>query len=191
MSHRGCPGAASGDSWGQNRLGSRARSETSPRAQLARAPGGEVGAGCPVRARRLPVASAGRAEPAGRRAMRGRTGHALAGDAPRRGHRGSESDRTARASNPSAVRFNPTHSEERVGPKNEIRGMTRRLATPGPRLYPSMAVSRCEARCAGRPAPVYTLVSEWMFPGSPRTGFQRTFELHAGTVRTGEWREGS
>ena len=35
---------------------------------------------------------------------------------------------------------------------------------------------------------VYTLVNEWMFPGSPRTGFQRTFELHAGTVRTGEWR---
>jgi hypothetical protein len=33
---------------------------------------------------------------------------------------------------------------------------------------------------------VYTLVSEWMFPRAARTGSDRTFERHAGTIRTGE-----
>lgn len=70
-------------------------------------------------------------------------------------------------------------------PKTKIRGMAGRLATSGPRLYASMAISPCRARCAGRSSPVYTLVSEWMFPPEARTGFQSTFELHIGTIRPG------
>src|SRR5215212_943797 len=94
--------------------------------------------------------------------MTGRTGHG--GDVLQRGHRGCESDQTARASNPSAVRCNPAYCEERVPPKNEMRGMAGPLPTSGPRLYASMAIWPCEARCAGRCSPVYTLVSQWMFP---------------------------
>ncbi len=147
MSRRGCPGAASGDSWGQNRLGSRARSETIPRGQRARAPGGEVGAGCPARPRRTRVGSAGRAGPA----------------------RPTSSDRAKRACRRRAAARTPWFRERPNGARiQSLRGViqshplrgaggtprrnprrARRLATPGPRLYPSMAVSRCEARSAG------------------------------------------
>ena len=182
MSHRGCPGAASGDSWGQNRLGSRARSETIPRGRRARRREGRWER-APARARRAPVASAGRAEPSGRRAMTGRTGHA--GDAPQRGHRGSESDRTARIQPSAAIQSHPLR--ERV-PKTKSaawRGGWPRLDRVCTLAWPF----RDARRAAGRPAPVYTLVSEWMFPGrrEPVSSARSSF---AGTVRTGEWREG-
>jgi hypothetical protein len=184
MSRLDCPGAVSGDSSGQNQPGSRARSETIPKGQRARAGEVEGGVGSLARARPPPVKSGVRAGSPGRRAMTGRTEHE--GDPLQRGHRGCESDRTARASKPSAVRCNPAYSGQRVPPENEMRGMPGPLPTSGPRLYASMANSPCEARCAGRCSPVYTLVSQWMFPRAARTGFQSTFELRAGTICTGE-----
>jgi hypothetical protein len=184
MSRLDCRGAVSGDSSGQNQPGSRARSETIPKGQRAWAGGEEGRVGSLARARPPPVKLAGRAGSPERRAIRGRPEHGR--DALQRGHRGCESDRTARASKPSAVRCNPAYSGQRAPSENETRGMAGLLPTSGPRLYASMASSPCEARCAGRCSPVYTLVSQWMFPRAARTGFQSTLELRVGTFRTGE-----
>ena len=184
MSRLDCPGAVSGDSSGQNQPGSRARSETIPKGQRARAGEVEGGVGSLARARPPPVKLAERAGSPERRAITGRPEHGR--DALQRGQRGCESDRTARASKPSAVRCNPAYSGQRVPPENEMRGMPGPLPTSGPRLYASMANSPCEVRGAGRCSPVYTLVSQWMFPRAARTGFASTFERRVGTIRTVE-----